>query len=69
MHLRQLFEQFLELCEKALKLNEKLIKNNQIEYHLNLKTNFEKLKNELNLNKDKRTSVQIFDVISGTSIA
>jgi hypothetical protein len=67
--LRQLFEQFLELCEKALKLNEKLIKNNQIEYHLNLKTNFEKLKNELNLNKDKRTSVQIFDVISGTSIA
>lgn len=65
-HLKILFEQFLDLCESALKLNEKLIKANQQEYHYNLKTNFEKLKSQLDFFHDRPTSIQIFDVISGS---
>lgn len=63
-HLKFLFEQFLDLCESALKLNEKLIKPNQVEYHQNLKVNFEKLKDELDFFYERPTSIQIFDVIS-----
>lgn len=68
-HLKFLFEQFLDLCESALKLNEKLIKPNQVEYHSNLKSNFEKLKSQLDIFNDRRTSIQIFDVISGSTFA
>ncbi|KAJ6223084.1 hypothetical protein RDWZM_001629 [Blomia tropicalis] len=68
-HLKFLFEQFLDLCECALKLNEKLIKPNQIEYHQNLKSNFEKLRNELDFFHDRPTSIQIFDLISGSTFA
>lgn len=69
--LRQLFHRFLDLCENALKVNEKLIKSDQIEYQLSLRANFEQLKDGLALTveRDKRTSVQIFDVISGSSVA
>ena len=68
-HLKFVFEQFLDLCENALKLNEKLIKPNQVEYHQNLKTNFEKLRDELDFFHERPTSLQIFDVISGSTFA
>lgn len=68
-HLKFLFAQFLDLCECALRLNEKLIKANQTEYHNNLKVNFEKLRSELDFCNDHPTSVQIFDVISGATFA
>ena len=67
--LKQLFQRFLNLCEIGLKMNEKLIKSDQIEYHLALKESFEKLRTRLDFDESKRTSVQIFDVISGSSLA
>ncbi|KAH7636311.1 dedicator of cytokinesis protein 11-like protein [Dermatophagoides farinae] len=64
-HLKFLFEQFLDLCESALKLNERLIKSNQTEYHNNLKLNFEKLKSELDFLNHRSSYIPIFDAISG----
>ena len=68
-HLKFLFEQFLDLCESALKLNEKLIKPNQVEYHQNLKVNFEKLRKELDFFYERPASIAVFDVISGSTFA
>jgi hypothetical protein len=68
--LRTVFARFVELCERALRLNERLIKADQLEYHSSLKTAFEAFRQQLDLKNDaKRTSVQIFDVISGSSLA
>ncbi|CAG2111011.1 unnamed protein product, partial [Medioppia subpectinata] len=68
--LRAVFARFQDLCEKALRVNERLIKEDQKEYHVSLRTSFESFKRELDLRgDDKRTSVQIFDVISGSSLA
>ncbi|KAH9420409.1 Dedicator of cytokinesis protein 9 [Dermatophagoides pteronyssinus] len=68
-HLKFLFEQFLDLCESALKLNERLIKSNQIEYHNNLKQNFEKLRSELDFLNHRSSYIPIFDAISGPTFA
>ena len=65
-----LFQQFVELCEEALRLNERLIKADQTEYHASLQDSFAQLRAQLALpTEPKRTSVQIFDVISGASLA
>lgn len=68
-HLKFLFEQFLDLCESALKLNERLIKSNQTEYHNNLKLNFEKLKTQLDFLNHRSTYIPIFDAISGPAFS
>lgn len=68
-HLKYLFSQFLDLCETALRVNEKLIKPNQTEYHNNLKVNFEKLRSELDFCNNRHVPIQIFDVISGSTYA
>ncbi|KAF7494499.1 Dedicator of cytokinesis protein 9 [Sarcoptes scabiei] len=68
-HLRFLFEHFLDLCESALKLNERLIKPNQIEYHNNLKKNFDNLKSSLEFLNHRSTYIPIFDAISGSTFA
>ncbi|OTF82345.1 hypothetical protein BLA29_004150, partial [Euroglyphus maynei] len=68
-HLKFLFEQFLDLCESALKLNERLIQANQTEYHNNLKLNFEKLKSELDFLNHRSSYIPIFDAISGPTFA
>ena len=67
--LKRLFSRFLLLCEKALKTNERLIKSDQKEYHSALTSSFERLRARLDVHEPKRTSVQIFDVISGSSLA
>ncbi|XP_054168658.1 dedicator of cytokinesis protein 9-like [Oppia nitens] len=68
--LRTAFARFLNACERALKANERLIKSDQTEYHSALKEAFERMRAEVDVEGDgKRTSVQIFDVISGSSLA
>ena len=78
LRLKHVFMEFMSACEEALKVNFHFIGNDQSEYHISLKSNFEMLRNELHNhiqeNDDdtidgKRSSVQIFDVISGTSLA
>ncbi|RWS10848.1 Dedicator of cytokinesis protein 9-like protein, partial [Dinothrombium tinctorium] len=46
--LKQLYKDFLSVCEVALDANEKLIASDQHQYHQALKTNFEELVQNLN---------------------
>lgn len=46
-HLRQLYRQFMSVCEFGLQLNEKLIGSDQHEYQQSLRKNFEELIEEL----------------------
>ncbi|XP_074596119.1 dedicator of cytokinesis protein Ziz [Brevipalpus obovatus] len=46
-HLRQLYRQFISVCEIGLQLNERLIASDQHEYQQSLRKNFEELVREL----------------------
>ncbi|XP_049622976.1 dedicator of cytokinesis protein 11 [Suncus etruscus] len=78
--LKDMFRKFIQACSIALELNERLIKEDQIEYHEGLKSNFREMVKELSdiiheqiLQEDTMHSpwtsntLHVFCAISGTS--
>ncbi|XP_045326933.1 dedicator of cytokinesis protein 11 isoform X5 [Leopardus geoffroyi] len=78
--LKDMFRKFIQACSIALELNERLIKEDQIEYHEGLKSNFRDMVKELSdiiheqiLQEDTihspwmRNTLHVFCAISGTS--
>ncbi|XP_043560274.1 dedicator of cytokinesis protein 11 isoform X1 [Chiloscyllium plagiosum] len=77
--LKEIFREFVSVCSLALDLNERLIKEDQIEYHEGLKANFKDMVKELSeitheqiLTEDDlkcqlRSSLHVFSAISGTA--
>ncbi|XP_030384667.1 dedicator of cytokinesis protein 9 isoform X2 [Scaptodrosophila lebanonensis] len=79
--LKDVFRDFICVCHKALRVNERMISADQKEYHLALKENFEKLCQALsellddesfqplddNADSAQRNSMALFNAISGTS--
>ncbi|XP_053329057.1 dedicator of cytokinesis protein 11 [Spea bombifrons] len=78
--LKDLFKQFVQACSTALELNERLIKEDQFEYHEGLKSNFREMVKELSdiiheqmFQEDPmhpswmQNSLHVFHAISGTS--
>ncbi|XP_029329284.1 dedicator of cytokinesis protein 11 isoform X1 [Mus caroli] len=78
--LKDMFRKFIQACSIALELNERLIKEDQIEYHEGLKSNFRDMVKELSdiiheqiLQEDTMHSpwmnntLHVFCAISGTS--
>lgn len=78
--LKEVFRKFVQACSIALSMNERLIKEDQIEYHEGLKSNFRDMVKELSdiiheeLHHDDmlhyhwlRNSLHVFSAISGTS--
>ncbi|XP_042829681.1 dedicator of cytokinesis protein 11 isoform X4 [Panthera tigris] len=78
--LKDMFRKFIQACSLALELNERLIKEDQIEYHEGLKSNFRDMVKELSdiiheqiLQEDTihspwmRNTLHVFCAISGTS--
>ncbi|XP_032886818.1 LOW QUALITY PROTEIN: dedicator of cytokinesis protein 11-like [Amblyraja radiata] len=77
--LKETFREFVTACSLALDLNERLIKEDQLEYHEGLKSNFKDMVKELSeitheqmLAEDElvksqlRNSLHVFSAISGT---
>nr|XP_055053130.1 dedicator of cytokinesis protein 11 isoform X2 [Misgurnus anguillicaudatus] len=77
--LKEIFRQFVNACSMALDINERLIKEDQYEYHEGLKTNFKSMVKELSdiiheqifqedmMRSLLQNSVHVFRAISGTS--
>lgn len=76
--LKEIFRRFVEACSMALDMNERLIKEDQFEYHEGLKTNFKDMVKELSdiiheeiYPEDMRSllqnSLHVFSAISGTT--
>lgn len=77
--LKEIFRQFVKACSMALDINERLIKEDQYEYHEGLKANFKSMVKELSdiiheqiFQEDLmcsllQNSVHVFRAISGTS--
>ncbi|XP_048400109.2 dedicator of cytokinesis protein 11 isoform X2 [Stegostoma tigrinum] len=77
--LKEIFREFVSACSLALDLNERLIKEDQVEYHEGLKANFKdmvkklsEITNEQVLIEDDlkcqlRSSLHVFSAISGTA--
>ncbi|NXB16751.1 DOC11 protein, partial [Rhagologus leucostigma] len=81
--LKEMFRKFIQACGIALELNERLIKEDQVEYHEGLKSNFRDMVKELSdiIHEQARTiyhedtmhspwmqdSLHVFCAISGTS--
>uniref|UniRef100_A0A8C5Q2Q0 Dedicator of cytokinesis 11 n=1 Tax=Leptobrachium leishanense TaxID=445787 RepID=A0A8C5Q2Q0_9ANUR len=78
--LKDIFKQFIQACSVALELNERLIKEDQFEYHEDLKSNFREMVKELSdiiheqmLQEDTlqsswmQNSLHVFCAISGTT--
>ncbi|XP_028330885.1 dedicator of cytokinesis protein 11 isoform X2 [Gouania willdenowi] len=77
--LKDVFRRFVEACSMALDINERLIKEDQFEYHEGLKGNFKEMVKELSdiiheqIYKDGmfrsllQNSLHVFRAISGTS--
>ncbi|XP_055085020.1 dedicator of cytokinesis protein 11 isoform X2 [Periophthalmus magnuspinnatus] len=78
--LKDIFRRFVEACSVALDINERLIKEDQFEYHEGLKSNFKEMVKELSeiiheqiyqedmLRSLLHNSLQVFRVISGTNL-
>ncbi|XP_067903129.1 dedicator of cytokinesis protein 11-like [Heterodontus francisci] len=78
--LKEIFREFVSACSLALDLNERLIKEDQVEYHEGLKANFKEMVKELSeitheqilteddlLKSQLRSSLHVFSAISGTA--
>ncbi|GCB70272.1 hypothetical protein scyTo_0001239 [Scyliorhinus torazame] len=78
--LKEIFREFVSACSLALDLNEKLIKEDQVEYHEGLKANFKDMVKELSeitheqiltdddlVKSQLRSSLHVFSAISGTA--
>ncbi|XP_029462555.1 dedicator of cytokinesis protein 11 isoform X6 [Rhinatrema bivittatum] len=78
--LKEMFRKFIQACSLALELNERLIKEDQIEYHEDLKSNFREMVKELSsiiheqiFQEDTmhshwmQNSLHVFCAISGTA--
>ncbi|KAM4020947.1 dedicator of cytokinesis protein 11 isoform 2-T2 [Anomaloglossus baeobatrachus] len=78
--LKDIFKLFIQVCATALDLNERLIKEDQVEYHEGLKTNFREMVKELSeiiheqiYQEDSmhsswmQNSLHVFCAISGTT--
>uniref|UniRef100_A0A672VD43 Dedicator of cytokinesis 11 n=1 Tax=Strigops habroptila TaxID=2489341 RepID=A0A672VD43_STRHB len=77
--LKEMFRKFIQACGIALELNERLIKEDQVEYHEGLKSNFRDMVKELSdiIHEQARNytmhspwmhdSLHVFCAISGTS--
>ncbi|XP_078067365.1 LOW QUALITY PROTEIN: dedicator of cytokinesis protein 11-like [Mustelus asterias] len=78
--LKEIFREFVSACSLALDLNEKLIKEDQVEYHEGLKANFKDMVKELSeiiheqilteddlMRSQLRSSLHVFSAISGTA--
>lgn len=77
--LKDIFRRFVQACSMALDINERLIKEDQFEYHEGLKSNFKEMVKELSeiiheqiyqedmLRSLLHNSLHVFRVISGTS--
>ncbi|XP_023821592.1 dedicator of cytokinesis protein 11 isoform X2 [Oryzias latipes] len=77
--LRDVFRRFVEACSIALDINERLIKEDQFEYHEGLKSNFKEMVKELSdiiheqifqedmMRSLLQNSLHVFRAISGTS--
>eukprot|EP00062_Callorhinchus_milii_P000959 gi/632935574/ref/XP_007890551.1/ PREDICTED: dedicator of cytokinesis protein 11 [Callorhinchus milii] len=78
--LKDVFQQFVAACSLALDLNERLIKEDQMEYHEGLKSNFKDMVKELSeiiheqilteedvMKSQLRNSLYVFSAISGTT--
>uniref|UniRef100_A0A674DY32 Dedicator of cytokinesis 11 n=1 Tax=Salmo trutta TaxID=8032 RepID=A0A674DY32_SALTR len=79
MELKEIFRRFVEVCSMALDINERLIKEDQFEYHEGLKGNFKDMVKELSdiiheqifqedmMRSLLQNSLHVFRAISGTS--
>ncbi|CAG5929495.1 unnamed protein product [Menidia menidia] len=77
--LKDIFRRFVEACSMALDINERLIKEDQFEYHEGLKSNFKEMVKELSdiiheqiyqedmMRSLLQNSLHVFRAISGTS--
>uniref|UniRef100_A0A3P8W7G4 Dedicator of cytokinesis 11 n=1 Tax=Cynoglossus semilaevis TaxID=244447 RepID=A0A3P8W7G4_CYNSE len=77
--LKDIFRRFVEACSMALDINERLIKEDQFEYHEGLKTNFKDMVKELSeiiheqiyqedmMRSLLQNSLNVFRAISGTT--
>ncbi|XP_056882297.1 dedicator of cytokinesis protein 11 isoform X2 [Takifugu flavidus] len=77
--LKDIFRNFVQACSMALDINERLIKEDQFEYHEGLKTNFKEMVKELSdiiheqiyqedmMRSLLQNSLHVFRAISGTS--
>ncbi|XP_046904810.1 LOW QUALITY PROTEIN: dedicator of cytokinesis protein 11 [Hypomesus transpacificus] len=77
--LKEIFRRFVQACSMALDINERLIKEDQFEYHEGLKTNFKDMVKELSdiiheqiyqedmMRSLLQNSMHVFRAISGTS--
>ncbi|XP_051505801.1 dedicator of cytokinesis protein 11-like isoform X2 [Myxocyprinus asiaticus] len=77
--LKEIFRQFVNACSMALDINERLIKEDQYEYHEGLKANFKSMVKELSdiiheqiyqedmMHSLLQNSLHVFSAISGTS--
>ncbi|KAG8137577.1 hypothetical protein E2320_004817 [Naja naja] len=77
--LKEIFRQFIETCGQALEVNERLIKEDQIEYQEEMKANYREMAKELSeIMHEQITAVEekanvmsnslhIFNAISGTA--
>ncbi|KAM6909379.1 dedicator of cytokinesis protein 11 isoform 2-T2 [Xenentodon cancila] len=77
--LKDIFRRFVEACSMALDINERLIKEDQFEYHEGLKSNFKEMVKELSdiiheqiyqegmMRSLIQNSLHVFRAISGTS--
>ncbi|XP_061816341.2 dedicator of cytokinesis protein 11 isoform X2 [Nerophis lumbriciformis] len=77
--LKDIFRRFVEACSMALDINERIIKEDQFEYHEGLKTNFKDMVKELSdiiheqiyqegmMRSLLQNSLHVFRAISGTS--
>ncbi|XP_051923810.1 dedicator of cytokinesis protein 11 isoform X2 [Hippocampus zosterae] len=77
--LKDVFRRFVEACSAALDINERLIKEDQFQYHEGLKTNFKDMVKELSdiiheqiyqegmMRSLLKNSLNVFRAISGTS--
>ncbi|KAL0970254.1 hypothetical protein UPYG_G00239490 [Umbra pygmaea] len=79
IELKEIFRSFVEACSMALDINERLIKEDQFEYHEGLKGNFKEMVKELSdiiheqifqedmMRSLLQNSLHVFRAISGTS--
>ncbi|KAM3857704.1 dedicator of cytokinesis protein 11 [Diretmus argenteus] len=77
--LKEIFRRFVQACSMALDINERLIKEDQFEYHEGLKANFKDMVKELSdiiheqiyqedmMRSLLQNSLHVFSAISGTS--